>query len=119
MTLLNEFGTLSVVETLTSNNKDEFSIPLCMNDIISICKDFNSLGWQIQNQIESILEIGLEESIKSQYVKQESLPHIKFFLQQVVKNVYFGDASGQAQDCLNVIQQYEYKYDVSYVSKSN
>lgn len=117
MTLLNEFDTLSVVETLTSNNKDEFSIPLCMNDIISICKDFNNLGWQIQKQIENILEIGLEESIKSNYVKQESLPHIKFFLKQIVNNAYFGDAASQAQDCLELIQQYEYKSN--YISKSN
>jgi hypothetical protein len=116
---LNEFDTLSLVETLTSDSKEEFSIPLCMNDIISICKDFTSLGWQIQNQIENILEIGLEESIKSEYVKQESLPHIKFFLQQVINNPYFGEAGNQSQDCLDLIKQYEYKYKVNYVATSN
>jgi hypothetical protein len=117
---LSEFETLAVIDTSTSNDKDdEFSIPIDISDIISICKDFNSLGWQVQNQIENILENGVEESIKSGNVKQESLPRIKYFLHRICDNAYFGDAVSQAQDCLLLIQTYEEKYKVSYTAKSN
>lgn len=107
------------VEIESTNEHETFSIPLCIDDIISICKDFNSLGWQVQNQIENILENGVEESIKSGFVKQESLPCIKYFLHKVYSNAYFGDASSQAQDCLMLIKQYEEKHKIEYTSKSN
>ncbi len=118
---LNEFETLSLVETTTSSdNKDEeYSIPLDISDIISICKDFNSLGWQVQTQIDNILENGVEESIRNGSVKQESLPRIKYFLRRICGNAYFGDAVSQAQDCLLLIKQYEDKYQVRYFSKAN
>lgn len=111
---LTEFDNITLIETQNSETKnEEFSIPLDISDIISICKDFNNLGWQIQNQIENILEVGIEESIKSGFVKQESLPHIKYFLYKVCKNPYFGDAVSQAQDCIKLITQYEKKYKLS------
>jgi hypothetical protein len=117
---LNELDTISLNEVNTSTKEDEeFSIPLDISDIISICKDFNSLGWQVQNQIENILEVGLEESIKTGHVKQDSLPRIKFFLRRICDNAYFGDATSQAQDCLRLIRQYEDKYKVTYCSRSN
>lgn len=94
-------------ETTTTIADDEFSIPLDISDIISICKEYNKLGWQIQDQVESILELGMNESIKSGKVKRESLPFIKQFLQQIVKNAYFGDAVSQAQDCIQLIKGYE------------
>jgi hypothetical protein len=103
----------------TTNEDESFSIPLCMDDIISICRDYSSLGWQIQNQIENILEIGVEQSVTSGNVKLESLPRVKYFLQKIVSNVYFGDAASQAQDCLALIQEYEDKYKIRYTSKSN
>src|SRR5277367_859166 len=107
---LTEFDTLAVSETSASNEKDdEFSIPIDISDIISICKDFNSLGWQVQNQIENILENGVEESIKSGNVNPESLPLVKYFLHRICGNAYFGDAVSQAQDCLLLIQGYEEK----------
>ena len=117
---LNDYKHLETLENLTTKEtNDEFNIPLDISDIISICKDFNSLGWHIQNQIENILEVGVEESIKSGFVKQESLPYIKFFLHKICKNAYFGDAVSQAQDCIKLIQQYEDKYKVIYVSTAN
>lgn len=118
---LNELEKLTLVnvETTTSNKDDEFSIPLDISDIISICKDFNNLGWKIQNQIEHILEVGVEESIKSGFVKEESLPYIKYFLHKICKNAYFGDAVSQATDCIELIRQYEEKYQVRYASNSN
>ncbi len=117
---LNEFETLSLIETETKEDKDEeFSIPIDISDIISICKDFNSLGWQIQQQVENILEVGVEESIKSGAVKQESLPHIKYFLRKICDNAYFGDAVAQAQDCIRLIQDYEERHQVRRVSNYN
>ena len=117
---LNEFESLNTLETSTSEEKDdEFSIPLDISDIISICRDFNSLGWQIQNQVENILEVGVEESIRSGNVKKESLPRIKFFLRKICSNAYFGDAVSQAQDCIRLIQNYEEAHQIRHVSNCN
>ena len=117
---LNELETLNVVVETTSDDKDEeFGIPICLDDIISICRDFNSLGWQIQNQVEDILEVGVEESIKSGNVKRESLPRIKYFLRRICDNPYFGDATSQALDCIKIIRQYEEKHKIRYTAKYN
>lgn len=86
---------------------DEFSIPLDISDIINICKEYNKLGWQIQKQMENIVELGVEESIKSGYVKPDSLMLIKNFLHEVTKNPYFGDAGSQAKHCLYLINLYQ------------
>lgn len=117
---LDELESLNIIETSTSEEQDdEFSIPLDISDIISICKDFNSLGWQIQTQVENILEVGVEESIKSGNVKKESLPRIKFFLRKICENAYFGDAASQAQDCIRLIQDYEETNRIKHVSNFN
>ena len=118
---LNEYKALALTEmtTSTTDQDEEFSIPLCIDDIISICRDYNSLGWQVQNQIENILEVGVEEAIRSGKVKQESLPHVKYFLRRICGNCYFGEAVSQAEDCLKLIHQYEHKHQVNYDSQSN
>jgi hypothetical protein len=101
-------GLTIVSSTSASNEQDEeYSIPLDISDIINICREFTKLGWQIQAQVENILEVGVEESIKSGNVKRESLPHIKSFLLAICKNPYFGDAISQARDCIILIQDYE------------
>jgi hypothetical protein len=110
---LNKIDNFSINEA-KSNETDEFSIPLHINDILSICQDFAML--KIQYQIEDILEYGVEEAIKNSLVKQESLPHVKCFLQKICKNPYFGDAAEQAEDCLALIYAYEDKYKISYSS---
>lgn len=96
-----------LVERPTVNDEEEFSIPLDISDIMLICREYNKLGWQIQSQVENILENGVEESIKTGFVKRESLPHIKNFLQRIYENGYFGDAANQAQECIELIKQYE------------
>lgn len=94
----------------TITKEDEYStIPLCIDDIISVCKEYAAVGHQIQRQIESIIELGVEEAIRCGSVKQQSLPHIKNFLHAVVINPYFGDASSQANDCLLAIKMFEKK----------
>lgn len=96
------------------NETDEFSIPLHINDILDLCQEFTML--QIKYQIEDILEYGVEEAIKNSLVKQESLPHVKYFLQKICKNAYFGDAAGQAENCLTLIYSYEDKHKIRYCS---
>jgi hypothetical protein len=105
-----ELKALNEDKTSTPNQEEEFSIPLDISDIISICREYNKLGWQIQSQIENILEAGVEESIRNGAVKQQSLPHIKSFLISITDNPYFGDATSQANDCIQLIQQYQDKY---------
>lgn len=106
-----ELKTLALTETtLISEKEEEFSIPLDISDIISICREYNKLGWQIQQQVGNILEVGVEESIKSGIVKREALPHVKSFLTAIYGNAYFGDAAQQAQDCIMLIKEYEHKY---------
>lgn len=115
-----ELDVLSLGKTTTSNDQDEeYSIPLDITDIINICREYNKLGWQIQTQVENILEIGVEESIKCGSVRRESLPHIKSFLTAITNNAYFGDAASQANDCIKLILDYEAKYKIAYVSKDN
>lgn len=96
-------------EINSNNNDEEYSIPLDISDIISICREYNKLGHQIQNQVENILEVGVEESIKNNSVKKESLPFIKNFLQLITKNVYFGEAVLQANLCVKLIDEYNLK----------
>ena len=113
-----ELDTLTLVSSTTSTETDEeYSIPLDISDIITVCREFNKLGWNIQNQVEQILEVGVQESIKSGNVKRESLPHIKSFLKSISQNAYFGDAVTQAHDCIRLIQSYE--SDNKVVSGSN
>jgi hypothetical protein len=117
----NEFETLSLIETTSKKTSDEeeYNHPLDISDIISICQEYNKLGWKLQNQVENILEVGVEESIKSGNVRKDSLPIVKNFLRRICDNVYFGDAVSQAQDCICLIQAYEDKHKIRYVSKSN
>lgn len=110
---------LTFVSKTSNNNEEEFSIPIDITDILNICKEYNKLGWQIQRQIENILEVGIEESIKSGLVKKESLSHIKNFLLAIGKNPYFGDAVSQAHDCINLISEYEEKNKLKLISVSN
>src|SRR5690606_9236932 len=100
----------------TTNNDEEYSIPLDISDIITVCREFNKLGYQIQNQVEQILEVGVEESIKSGNVKRESLPHIKSFVRTSSKNAYFDDAVIQSHDCIKLIQAYEEKHKFVYAA---
>lgn len=84
-----------------------FSTPLNMSDIISVCRQYSMLGWQMQNQIESLLNQGVEASIKNGKINPTALPFIKDFLQHIVKNSYFGDASSQAEECLYLLDNFD------------
>jgi hypothetical protein len=115
-----DLNALTLVSSTNSPDKkeEEYSIPLDISDIINICREFNKLGWQIQNQVENILEVGVEEAINNGYVKRHSLPHIKNFLKSICKNPYFGDAISQAEDCICLINEYENSHKLA-VNSSN
>lgn len=104
-----ELSTFNLANSVANEKEEEFSIPLDISDILNICQEYNQLGWKIQNQIQSIVEIGLEESIKLGYIKIESLPYIKHFLKSISNNPYFGDAVDQAHECIFKIKEYEEK----------
>jgi len=95
--------------TIATQTNDS-SIPLCLDDIISICKDFSQLGNKVQYKIETILSIGVEEAIRSGEVEQKYLPFIKFFMKQIIANPLFGEARDQAEDCLRLINLHESKH---------
>lgn len=84
-------------------NEEEYSIPLDISDIINICREYSKLGWQIQSQIEFILDFGVKKSIEIGYVKVESLPHIKNFFCSIINNSYFGDACYQSSELIEEI----------------
>lgn len=110
-----DIDVLTLTDTITNNKDDEYDIPLDISDIINICREYNKLGLQIQNQVENILEVGVEESIRTGNVKQQSLPHIKDFLKSICNNAYFGDATYQANDCIKLIQKYEELNRINYL----
>jgi hypothetical protein len=116
----NQLEVLSLVtSTLNDEKDDEYSIPLDISDIINICREYSKLTWQIRGQIEAILEVGAEEAIRSGEVNKTSLPHIKYFLQRICDNAYFGDAASQAKECIKLIQQYEDKHKITFASSLN
>ena len=103
----------------TPTEEEEYSIPIDISDIINICREFTKLTWQMQNQIDSILEAGVEEAVNSGSVQRASLPHIKDFLMRICDNPYFGDAVSQSYDCIKLIQQYEEIHKMDKVSNLN
>ena len=101
-----ELEVLRVSNSTPTHEEEEYSIPIDISDIINICREFTKLTWQMQNQIDNILEMGVEESIKSGAVQRTSLPHIKSFLMRICDNSYFGDATFQAKETLYLIDFY-------------
>lgn len=99
---------METTETTTPND-EEFEIPIDLSDILTVCKEYNKLGMQMQYQVETLLEIGVDESVRKGIVKVESLPHIKDFLNSICDNAYFGDAAFQANECIALIEHFEMK----------
>jgi hypothetical protein len=106
MTIINVLNQKSVKNEL-SETQEEFSIPLDISDIINICREYNKLGWNIQYQMNSILEHGIDESIKNGILTKEALPHIKDFLRCICQNPYFGDSRDQSLELIELIKFFE------------
>lgn len=104
---VHEFMNLGLISGVNKKQKGDSSESLNISDIINICREFNKLGYNIQHQVETILELGVEQSIKSGKVKSEAMPHIKQFLSYICENSYFGEASEQAFQCYLMIEEFE------------
>lgn len=100
-------------------NEEEFEIPIDLSDILTVCKEYNKLGMQIQFQVETLLDIGVDESIRKGIVKVESLPHIKDFLNSICDNAYFGDAAFQASECITLIDHFEMRSPAYFSAAKN
>ncbi len=109
---------MNTTETTTTND-EEFEIPIDLSDILTVCKQYNKLGWKIQNQVECLLEIGVDEAVRQGIVKVESLPHIKDFLNSICDNAYFGDAAFQANECIALIDHFEMRSPGFFSSAKN
>jgi len=108
---------MNIIET--SNKEEEFEIPIDLSDILTVCKEYNKLGWKIQYQVENLLELGIDEAVKKGIVKVESLPHIKDFLNSICDNAYFGDAVDQANECIALIDHFEMRSPGFFVTAKN
>lgn len=110
---------MNMNETHTANKEEEFEIPIDLSDILNVCKEYNKLGWKIQNQVENLLELGIDEAVRKGIVKVESLPHIKDFLNSICDNAYFGDAVDQANECIALIDHFEMRSPGFFASAKN
>ena len=90
----------------------EYDIPLSLEDIVDICKQYRELGNEIQNQMDYFLEKGIMKGIKNNEIKRNSLIKIKDFLEEVRKNPYFGDAVLQSEEHLISIKKYENDFNM-------
>ena len=90
---------------------EESAIPLDINDLLHICKEYNSLGSKIQNNIDQILELGFDKVFETNSIDIGSIPFILNFFDEIVKNPYFGDACSQAQNSIYLINAFMYNKD--------
>lgn len=116
--VLNDVKFSGKTNTKTEEN-DKFDIPIDIADIINVCKEYSKLGYQIQNQIECITQVGIDQSIKNKTVTIEALPLIKDFLYRICENAWFGDAADQANDCITLIEDFELRYPELFMTKIN
>lgn len=113
-------STPSVIENSPSlEEKETVDIPIDIGDIISVCKEYSALGWQIQGQIEAIKEFGLEDAVIKGAVKAQSLPIIKDFFEKIVENAWFGDAAEQAYELVLLIDDLQLRRPELFRSKKN
>lgn len=85
------------------------SNPIDISEIFEICKEYSSLGFQIQNEIDFILENGFDEAIKKKKINNYNFHIMKDFFSKISKMYYLGDAAIQAEDFIKEIDSYELK----------
>jgi hypothetical protein len=94
-------------ETVSTEETPYLDLPLDISDILTVCKEYHRLGWNMQHQIEAIIEYGVEQAIDERMVDVAALPHIKHFLKGIASNFYFGDAQLQASEVVKLIKHFE------------
>lgn len=94
--------------SLPNSERSEADIPLDISDILTVCKNYAVLGINIQQQIECIMEMGIDEAVSSGKVKIEVLPHIRQFLKSIT-DYFLGDAVDQSFAVIMMIDDFEAK----------
>jgi hypothetical protein len=90
----------------TPSDGEELDIPLDISDIIEICQEYNALGFQLQSNLQSILEDGVEVSIASGKINPKFVPFLIGFFDKVSKNVYLGDSAFQARQLVEGLKRW-------------
>lgn len=88
------------------DDEEDMSVPLDINDILDICKEYVLLGFSIQKQVSEIMDYGVDYCISTSKIKESNLPHIRSFLNKISSNPYFGDAVSQANSVIKYIDEY-------------
>lgn len=92
--------------SLPKENNDN-DIPIDLSDVLNVCRNYAVLGINIQQQIEHIMEMGIDEAISSGTVKIEVLPHIREFLKLITDNL-LGDIVDQCFALMMMIDDFEF-----------
>lgn len=114
----NKNDKLALHSATPTSIEESFTIPLHISDILKVCRSHSKLGWLIQSQAEAVLELGVTEAVDSGLVSIEALPHIKDFLLNIAENLYFGEASDQAADCIYLIDIFEQDNPTLFITKN-
>lgn len=97
----------SALATSTASPEEALDIFTEMTDILTICKEFAVMGYNIQQQTELVVSLGIEEAISSGKVSIAAVPHIRAFLNAMANNEFLGLAASQALDHIVAIDRYQ------------
>lgn len=97
---------------LVNSTADEYTldIPIDISDILTVCREYSQLGWQMQQQLEYVMEVGIEEAISSGKVNANVIPLMRDFLRVICQNAFFGDASDQSYQAIMMLDDYVAKH---------
>jgi hypothetical protein len=93
--------------------QDTLDIPIDLSDLIALCEAYSQMTRGMQQQANDLIELGIEDALKTKAVSTSSLPHIKAFLQQVQRNPLFGDAVAQAQEAIWLIEEWQMAHPIT------
>ena len=94
-------------ETQSTEEATYLDLPLDISDIITVCKEYNRLGHNMQHQVEIIIEYGIETAMDQHLIDIAALPLIKDFLKGIASNPLYGDAQSQASELVQLIRYFE------------
>lgn len=92
------------------------NVAIDITDILTICKQYNILGWNLQGQLEYLIENGVEETVNNGKVSVEMLPYIRDFLKSITERLTNADVVDQAYAIIMMIDYYEFNYPKAFRS---
>lgn len=117
--MTNEFNDAKFDNSGLVSNDETYNIPIDISDILTVCREYSQLGYNIQHQIEQMMEVGVEEAVNSGMIKAQVLPLIRSFLQSICANCFFGDACDQAYSAIMMLDDYTMKYPQLFIGNKN